>query len=315
MTTIKTPHSSSSPQVPDGLSRRQLLGTLGTVIGASLLGPAFNLAQEAGSVLPLDTPGLDHLDIIVPDVEASARFYMSLFSTRLHAQPFRGAFRYFVLLGQLNEKREVGYLAIGASNGRGTYIGHFCTSVANWREDSAAIWEAMATQIDAAGLGAFPGASGFGGIFTDPDGIEIQFLPSPDTLVTAATPSDLADDLSGLVTPLGVDHVQLNVSNLDQAVRYYRILYGQESGRDAVRAWFDFPRSGTRLLLHQREYAYGGQIGIDHFGVRTAGFDRGAVQQRLSELGAALLPPGDDPDALRFSDLDGITVELKAVNA
>jgi hypothetical protein len=29
----------------------------------------------------------------MPDVAASARFYMSLFNTRLHAQPFQGGFR------------------------------------------------------------------------------------------------------------------------------------------------------------------------------------------------------------------------------
>ncbi len=31
--------------------------------------------------------------------------------------------------GPLPAGREVGYIAIGAANGRGTYIGHFCTSV------------------------------------------------------------------------------------------------------------------------------------------------------------------------------------------
>ena len=40
-----------------------------------------------------------------------------------------------------------------------------------------------------AGLGKLAGGGGIGGIFSDPDGIEIQFLPAPDTLVTAAVPS------------------------------------------------------------------------------------------------------------------------------
>ena len=286
------------------LSRSSLL-TCALAVPASL--PAW--AAQSG-VLPLDTPGLDHLDIIVPDVEASARFYMALFNTRLHAQPFRGANRYFILLGEMNENREVGYLAIGASNGRGTYIGHFCTTVYNWRRDSDAIWAGMAEQVAGAGLGEFPGATGFGGIFDDPDGIEIQFLPAPDTLVTAATPSDLVAHNTGLVTPLGVDHVMLNVSDLDQALAWYRILYGQESGRAGNVAWFDFMRSSTRLVLRGISYGYGTQPGIDHFGIRTRPFDRAAVAGLLASLGAQVQAGSEDDPGLRFTDPDGITVEL-----
>jgi catechol 2,3-dioxygenase-like lactoylglutathione lyase family enzyme len=300
--------SGNSKHHSTGISRRTLL----TATGAAAVGSRFLFAQP-GSVLPLSTPGLDHLDIIVEDVETSSRFYMALLNTRLHAQPFRGAFRYFVLLGELNANREVGYLAIGAANGRGTYIGHFCTTVDNWRRDSDAIWEAMASAIPAAGLGEFPGATGFGGIFDDPDGIEIQYLPAPDTLVTAATLSDLVEHNTGPVTPLGVDHVTLNVTNLDRALAWYRILYGAESGRDADQAWFDFPRSDTRLVLQEIPYGYGSEPGIAAFGIKTRGFDRDAVSQLLTALGATVLPEAYRPGGLRFTDPDGITVELNPV--
>ena len=105
--------------------------------------PFLNVPAAAGQaparLLPLNTPKIDHLDVIVPNVEASARFYMGVFNTTLHAQPFQGGFRYFVLFGDLPANRQVGYLAIGDSRGRGTYIGHFCTSVFDYRRDSAAI--------------------------------------------------------------------------------------------------------------------------------------------------------------------------------
>jgi len=141
--------------------------------------PGITSAQQA--LLPLRTPGLDHIDVIVPDVEATTRFYMGLFNTELHAQAFQGGFRYFVLLNPLNERREVGYLAVGDARGRGTYIGHFCTSVYDWRRDSDAIFKAMGEEFASGGFGEFPGSTGFGGLFNDPDGIEIQFLPAPDT--------------------------------------------------------------------------------------------------------------------------------------
>ena len=293
------------------LNRRQVLGMLGT---AGALGmPGLVAAQT--SMLPLNTPGLDHLDVIVPDVAATAKFWMGVFNTTLHAQPFQGGFRYFILLGPLPESRQVGYLAIGDSRGLGTYIGHFCTSVVDYRRDAEAIGAAMTTAFRTAGFGDFPGTTGIGGIFADPDGNEIQFLPAPDTLVTAAIPSDLVPGGQGLVTPLRVDHVLLQVSDLELAVSYYRILYGMESARDANagRVTFTFA-NGSRLILEGTRYTYGAAVPrIAHFGIQVAAFDRATVTAGLTALGATVLPADDEPGVLRFRDPDGITTELKAL--
>jgi len=284
-------------------TRRDVLGLL------ALTGIALpELVRAEDRLLPLDTPGLDHLDVIVPDVEKSARFYMGLFRTTLHAQPFQGGQRYFVLLGPLPESRAVGYLAVGASRGRGTYIGHFCTSVANWRRDSAAVFAQMKEQFHVAGFGEFPGSTGFGGIFDDPDGIEIQFLPSPDTLVTAAVPSDLVPPEQGVVTPQHVDYALLRVSDLAKALQYYRILYGKESRRDAHGATFTF-RNGSRLLLEQTAYAYGtAQVHIARFGIRVAAFDRAAAAAAIAALGGKVIR--DEGRVLRLQDVDGIELDL-----
>jgi catechol 2,3-dioxygenase-like lactoylglutathione lyase family enzyme len=256
----------------------------------------------------LNTPKVDHLDVIVPNVEASARFYMSVFNTKLHAQPFQGGFRYFILFGDLPAGREVGYLAIGDSRGRGTYIGHFCTSVFNYRRDSMAISAALAEAVEKAGLGKIGGGGGIGGIFSDPDGIEIQFLPAPDTLVTAAVPSDLVEPNKGLVTPKGVDHVLLHVADLEKGAQFYRILYGKEATteKNPDRIWFRI--GDTRLGLEQAQA--GRKPHIEHFGVKVAAFERGQVSAGLAKLGATVIPSPDEPDVLRFRDLDGISLEL-----
>ncbi|MBK7117112.1 MAG: VOC family protein [Proteobacteria bacterium] len=282
--------------------------TMMAMMAASGLPVAPLVLGQSAALLPLRTPGLDHLDVIVPDVEKTTRFYMGLFRTTLHAQPFQGAQRYFVLLGPLPENRAVGYLAIGASRGRGTYIGHFCTSVEDWRRDSAAIFAAMKEKFSAAGLGEFPGSTGVGGIFEDPDGIEIQFLPSPDTLVTVAVPSDLVPGGQGMVTPLRVDHALLNVSNLKRAVAYYRVLYGKESRLSGNSAVFTF-RNGSRLLLEQASYSYGrAQTRIARYGIRVNPFDREAVAKGIAALGGAVI--SDDGKALRLRDVDGIELDL-----
>jgi catechol 2,3-dioxygenase-like lactoylglutathione lyase family enzyme len=289
-------------------TRRRRLLTASLLAGISQMLPT-RLLMAQDNLLPLDTPGIDHLDVIVPDVEATAKFWMGVLDTHLHAQPFRGGFRYFVLLGEMGAGREVGYLAIGDSAGRGQYIGHFCTSVHDWRQNSQAIFSKMSEAFAAAGFGEFPGSTGFGGIFADPDGLEIQFLPAPDTLVTAAEPSDLVAWNQGLVTPYGLDHVVLQVSDLQRAVAYYRILYGQEAGREPGRVHFDFAASGTRLILEQSRYEYGLNPKIARFGIKVAPFDTVQVTEGLETLGATLLA-SDNASVVRFADNDGNVAEL-----
>lgn len=281
-----------------------------------MLGSAAVFAAESGkSLLPLNTPKLDHLDVMVPNVENTARFYMSVFKTSLHAQPFQGGQRYFVLLGDLPENRQVGYIAVGDSRGRGTYIGHFCTSVFNYRENAAAITQQLTQAYERAGFGNFASGSrgGVAGIFSDPDGIELQFLPAPDTLVTAAVPSNLVEWHKGLLTPKGVDHALLKVSDMDKALQFYRVLYGRKDVRDRKTGRVWFPIGDTRLGLEQTKYQFGDKPRIAHFGIKVAPFDRAAVSAALTKLGAQVLPSEDEPDVLRFKDIDGITVEVKAV--
>jgi catechol 2,3-dioxygenase-like lactoylglutathione lyase family enzyme len=297
-------------------SRRQFLTQLGVAASLPLLTPAGVLAAAPKKgLLPLDTPKVDHLDIIVPDVEKSARFYMSVFNTSLHAQPFQGGQRYFVLLGDLPENRQVGYLAIGDSHGRGTYIGHFCTSVFDYRQNAAAITRQLTDAFEKDGFGNFAavGRGGVAGIFSDPDGIEIQFLPAPDKLVTAAVPSNLVEWHKGMLTPRGVDHALLKVSDMNKALQFYRTLYGRKDVRERKtgRAWFRI--GDTRLGLEEAKYQFGDKPRIEHFCIKVAPFDRAVLTEGLKKLGSEVLPSPDEPDVLRFKDPDGITVEVKAV--
>jgi catechol 2,3-dioxygenase-like lactoylglutathione lyase family enzyme len=291
------------------IDRRVFLALSGTAVLPWLAQAA---PPQPPALLPLRTPKIDHLDVIVPDVAAAARFYMGVFNTTLHAQPFQGGFRYFVLFGDLPEAtRQVGYLAIGDSRGRGTYIGHFCTSVFDYRQNSAAITTAINDAAAKAGVGGLTGGGGVGGIFSDPDGIEIQFLPAPDTLVTAAVPSDLVEWRKGLVTPKGVDHVLLHVANVDKAVQFYQILYGPPALREPSprRVWFQI--GDTRLGLEQ--VADGQKPHIEHFAVKVARFDRASVASGLAKLGATVIPVTEESGVLRFRDPLGITVELVGV--
>ena len=52
---------------------------------------------------------------------------------------------------------------------------------------------------------------------------------------------------------------------------------------------------------------------IEHFAVKVARFDRGAITTALTKLGASIVPSPDEPAVLRFRDPFGISTELVAV--
>ncbi len=271
-------------------------------VGAAAQGPA--VQRPAATPLPLDNLGLEHLDIVVPDPAASARFYSRIFKSALHQQPVRDTLRYFVLLGDLPADRQVGYVAIGAAGQRPPAIGHYCVLATVYDRPG------MASALQSAGFGV--AAAGPTGLWPDPDRLELQVFQPPAGLVTAAVPSPLQTQRDGLLTPRGVDHLLLRVSSLETSLPYYRMLYGAaaERPRDANgRVWFHLARN-TRLALEQA--APGQAPAIAHYAITVAPFDRSAFEMRLRELKARVLPSADEPDVLRFADDNGIIVEVKA---
>ena len=139
--------------------------------------------------LPLDNQGLEHLDIVVPDPAASARFYARLFKSALHQQPVRDTLRYFVLLGDLPADRQVGYIAIGAASGRAPAVGHYCVLAKVY--DRAGV----ASTLQAASFGV--AAAGPTGMWPDPDRLELQLFQPPAGLVAAACPHHCRSSATG----------------------------------------------------------------------------------------------------------------------
>jgi catechol 2,3-dioxygenase-like lactoylglutathione lyase family enzyme len=281
------------------IRRRTLVGALCAGAGATLLR---RRVHGQARMLPLENLGLEHLDIVVPDTAESARFYKRVFSSPLHEQDFRGGKRYFVLLGDLPPDRQVGYIAIGAANGRPIGVGHYCALA------EAADLGGIGRELAAAG---YPAPGGGFGMIPDPEGLELQLFVPPAGLVTAAVPSTLevADD--GALRPLGLEHVLLAVSDRERALRYYRFLYGEGlETRDAEvpeRVWFKLARN-TRIGIEP--VANGSQPQFVRFGIKVAPFDSAAVAPLLRAAGAEVLAAG--PSLVRFRDNYGITLEVMA---
>jgi catechol 2,3-dioxygenase-like lactoylglutathione lyase family enzyme len=276
------------------------------VIASVIALSAGAMAQTPALKLPLENLGVEHLDIVVPDTAAAATFYARIFKTVLHQQPVRDTLRYFVVLGDVPADRQVGYVAIGAAQGRPAGIGHYCVLAKVYNR------EGLTGALQSAGLPSTPTAAGPIGMWPDADGLELQLFQPPAGLVTAAVPASLpAGD--GVVSPIGVDHIMLSVSSLDRALPYYRGMYGTaaEQPRDGNgRVWFNLERN-TRLGLQP---ALDGKPTIAHFAIKVRPFDRAALMARLNQLGARVLPSPDEPDIVRFLDNNGITVELRVAS-
>ena len=282
--------------------------TLTAVAIAAAFGIGVWAQAPAPRLLPLDNLGLEHLDIVVPDTAAAAKFYARIFKTTLHQQPVRDT------LALLRPARRSAAGPAGRlhRDRRRARAARLDRTLLRAREDvqprrvRQRPWKPPACRRK-------PTAPGPIGMWPDPDGLELQLFQPPAGLVTAAVDSPLPVDGDGVVSPLGVDHVMLNVSSLDKALPYYRGVYGAsaEGKRDANgRVWFSLERN-TRIGL--QPVRAGESPKIDHFAIKVAPYDRAALTARLRELGATVLASTDEPDVLRFRDNNGITVELKTV--
>ena len=282
-------------------TRRVFLAGMGAAACASVAWGQ----SDATPALPLKNLGLEHLDIVVPDTAATAKFYMQIFRTKLHQQPFQGSIRYFILLGDLPANRQVGYIAIGAAGNRTPGIGHYCTLAERYNRD------AVAREMQAAG---YKTAQGGFGMWPDPDGLELQLFQPPAGLVTAAVPSDLPVETNGLVKPIGLDHVVLSVKDINASLPYYHFVYGRETEgareNNPERLWINL-KGDTRIGLQKAPA--GASPRIEHYCIRVQPFDARAATDGLRKIGAEVLPSPDEPNVVRFRDDNRITVELKAV--
>ena len=270
-------------------SRREALAMMAVA-------PAALAAQ--GSQLPLRTSGLEHVGFTVPDPQKSAAFYGRIFDPQIF-QEMSPPLRYYCRLG-------IGYVAFGpnpnANPNASARIDHFCATVEDYRLDE------MRAELKPHGL-SLAGAPGFNAV-TDPDGIRMQFMATPGGLLQTIIPSTRVTQNDAICEAVGLDHVVLQVPDLEKSVAFYGRFFGKETSRERTpeRIWFTAAR--TRLGLEKM--AEGRMPHIDRFGIRVAAFDRDAITRKLGAIGVTVLP-FTGANGLRFRDADGTVVELRGV--
>jgi catechol 2,3-dioxygenase-like lactoylglutathione lyase family enzyme len=270
------------------LSRREVLA----IAGAALASRA--IAQTAAPpLLPLQTTGLEHLGMTVPDQKASAEFYGRIFDPQLFQERDPPP-RYYVRLG-------TAYLAFGgtATPDLPAKIDHFCALVKDYKPD------AMRPVLEQAGISMGAGRLGMP---TDSDGLRLQLLGVPGGLARTIIPSTRITTDDAAIEAIGLDHLVLTVSDMDKASTYYSKFFGPPVSRakKPERIWFGVAQ--TRLALEP--VPSGGKPAIERVCVRIAGFDKKLTAERLKKVGVETVLTDDH--LLRFKDPNGFTIELKA---
>lgn len=254
-------------------------------------------AAAQSKLLPLNSSGLDHLSITVPDALAAATFYGKIFDPQVFHER-TGVQRYYVRIGSA-------YLAFGPQANATPYIDHIAAGVIDFVEQDFNKPE-IKTQITAAGL-AVPG-TGLP-MLSDPDNLRLQLVNTTHGLFDTLMPGGRVTIEPPAVTPMGLDHIMVSVTDLEKSMAHYRKLFGQEVSREKnpQRVWFKL--AGTKLALEV--VAPGQKPGFSHYCVKVAGFDRTSVTARLAKLGVKG-ETGAEKATLRFRDLYSLPVELVA---
>ena len=264
------------------LSRRQVLG----LFAASFLG----VRQSTEPVFM----GLDHIEFYVSNAEKSRDFFLRVFGSGANTLRNRGAKRYL--------KLGATYLAFEPPRGNASpgQVVHFSLAIQKLEMPK------LHAFLEQRGVAYQDYPSGRDTGVNDADGIRTQLSPADGwSLLNPATfPAEeiaLPDD--PIFRPLSLEHVLLNVSDVEQSAAFYQKFLGQPSRSDNA-VWFKTGTSRVGLIRG----AAGQRPGVSRFSVTASPFDNGGVVRRLQQLGAQVETSATG--VVAFRDLDGLLIQV-----
>jgi catechol 2,3-dioxygenase-like lactoylglutathione lyase family enzyme len=268
-------------------SRREALATLAA--------GAFATRSAHSADAPFRFRALDHLALAVDDTEKSVQFYARVFGNTVLKEKTNA--RHYVRLGP-------NYVAMAppAQGEAARVINHFCPGIVNFDLDAAkrALDEMSIEFREATGVGIF---------VPDPDGTLVQLWTenSWSHLAETAAPAAIRTEGEPLLRPTGVDHILINVSNVEKSTAFYEKILGPviNPASRPRRTWFS---GGGANRVGLALAGPGQKPGIDHYCL-TAPFDRGSLAKAV-EAGGAKVIQGDVAAGIDFLDVNGIHVQI-----
>jgi catechol 2,3-dioxygenase-like lactoylglutathione lyase family enzyme len=278
---MKRLNSSGDHQISRiALSRRQLLGSLAGLAAAS------STAQAA----PLFRPSqLNHLTLNVSDLERSRAFYRKLF----------GGPQWTV--SPATESFDLGANPLGLYlNPPGAPVGidHFCIGLRDFNDDTAL------STLKQQSMDAQKAVNGVGIQFRDLDRIKVELVPENYRNPRAEPQRGQQPQMQSLFRPVGLNHVTLQVANLESSTKFYESLFGPSFGGQRAGTTF---RLGMGVLALITDGV--NPVGVDHFCVSVEGYEPDAVSEKLKQNG---IPSQRlySPNQVYVRDPDGILVQL-----
>lgn len=267
------------------VSRRGFLG----LISAGMLSTRRLIAQEQEPQFA----ALDHFEFYVSDAEKSRDFYVKLFGNTLL---MRGAKRY-LKLGST-------YMAFEPPRGNAVagQVDHVSAAI------KGLDMTRLHTFLQQRGVTYQDYPSGRDTGVLDPDGTRLQLSPENGWgLLNPATflPEGVTSTEDPAFRAVGLDHVLLNVSDVDRSVAHYQKFLGAPVQRSADGVWF---RTGTSRIGIAATPA-GQREGARLICITVARYDAAAANRRLEQLGAKFETPRAK-DILRFRDPDGLLLQI-----
>jgi catechol 2,3-dioxygenase-like lactoylglutathione lyase family enzyme len=281
----------------DLISRRQALALLGAVGAVRNAG-----AAEQAIMQPVS---LDHVNIRVSNVAATAQFYMGLFETpvlrnaALRAQPASPPSEGFFL------KFGDGYLAISQAFAPDRPdLDHYSVGLRGYDKTK------LTTKLQDSGI-AVPPRSSTDVWVADLDGVLMQLRQPGGWARQTAKPYQGPARVGPALSPLSMSRISLRSADLVRAGDFYGRLFGTEVASAVPGRSRAFGLGDSVLELTSGPANSGSaKRGLDYVRIAVKEFSVETATRVLRERGIKI----DDqaPGSLRISDPDGLTIELAA---
>jgi catechol 2,3-dioxygenase-like lactoylglutathione lyase family enzyme len=256
-------------------------------------------ASSTAQAVPLFRPSqLNHVTLLVSDLERSRAFYRKLFGGPQWTIASDGT-ETFDLGANPQTREQFAIVPRGPLVPQGTPVGinHFAIGLRDFNVDT------VLSSLKQQSVDAQKAANGFIQ-FRDLDRIKVELVPE-NYQNREAEPQKGPRPLQPLFRPVGLNHVTLQVANLERSTKFYESLFGPSL--DGQRAQTTNFRLGTGLL---GLINYGvNPVGVDHFCVSVEGYEPDAVSEKLKQNG---IPSQRlyQPNQVFVRDPDGILVQF-----
>ena len=240
------------------------------VLGAGVVGGLLAERRVDGADAGLRFAGLDHVEFTVSDIEKSLAFYVQVFGNAVMKN--KQTTRRYIKLGGC-------YIALDKT--QDIRVDHYCAGIEGF--DIAAVHSYLVEN----GIAFRDFPSGKDLAVTDPDGIRTQLATNngwAQLALGTAAPESVAAGPGPIFRATGLDHVLLNVSDMEKSVAFYSKVFGPVESHlsDGNRVWL---RPGKSRIGLQPTPS-GQRAGVNRYCVSAEAFNYDEAAKKLEQAGA-----------------------------